>query len=787
MSHKQQQQRQFEQRKKELDKREKKIEEREYKHRQQLQEQKKAQQIFERERKELDKLKRKFTSKQPSSVHSLADTKANALKHHLNKAHNDLKKTKQRLENTKSALNNKNQKMRDLKQDNTAKAEQIKFLARQKKSMTKGKKDVYNDRQPKIKHLKAQIANLKNKLKICEQIKHPWPIKDNAETVKDRQEFESKYNDLQYEVDALQQQLKDYINLDPPPIGKAMRKTMLSKLQKERDRINNEIQNNNKLRQKPLHRFNYNDIANKIKQWVLNDVNYNKYIKKTMDVLDSHNLWGKTIIFARMMVQNDFLTFMTYGTFNIIFEELNKYVKANTNDIKSQSAAEIGYLIYQFPLKKLLDKIEKDKIDGNKFINYYKKQNEWIKRITGWDSKECYQIESILFQHQTFNIQKIKKKFDEAEILVNNKVYTLVEKYIESKEEFEELHYQIKSGQNIENFSNFIRNMVDDLIQRDDQNEHMVVELYESIAKCFSFDFNTLVPDRHDEYTLLYNLQKQYDWTCNYCGNYNYCCYISNKKEYNLSKCILCGITQIESVILKLKNHDTFIMIHNQHDDDNMDNESKKNIEMDEIDKLIQSAQKSDLFDISCPNKNNKEPCTAILRLSKYLIRYNRWIKTVYSNNKDNIENTVDVDIATYITDDIYKKTLMECAALNPRINADEQQLLPEILKEGIANIATFLSLTRKQFAIHIQKYSENKIKRAASSELFKLTMNALKTKAQTEAFGEFLSELDSQRIDVDYHHILHSHINLGTKREKEHVLRFFEKTIHFEDSLEKK
>eukprot|EP01084_Bolivina_argentea_P079045 143444_1 len=224
MSHKQQekkaQQKKFEPHRKELDQRDKKI--KEDKLRQQLREQKKAQQ------------------KQAK--------------------YNDLRKIKQLLEKAKSALNRKNQDIRDLKQDNAVKVEQIKFLTRRTKNMTKTKKDidVHSDQQSTFKHLKAQIANLKNKLKISEQIKHPSANKDNDEAVKDTQEFETKYNDLQHEVEALQLQLKDYINLDPPPRGKEMRKIIEKKLQNERDAINNEIQNNNKLKQKPLHRFSYN-------------------------------------------------------------------------------------------------------------------------------------------------------------------------------------------------------------------------------------------------------------------------------------------------------------------------------------------------------------------------------------------------------------------------------------------------------------------------------------------------------------------------------------------------
>eukprot|EP01084_Bolivina_argentea_P079046 143445_1 len=219
-------------------------------------EQKKAQQKFEREHKQLEKQKRKSISTQSSSIHSLSANQTNQLK----AKYNDLREIKQLLEKAKSALNRKNQDIRDLKQDNIAKVQQIKFLTRRTKNMTKTKKDidVHSDQQSTFKHLKAQIANLKNKLKISEQIKHPSANKDNDEAVKDTQEFETKYNDLQHEVEALQLQLKDYINLDPPPRGKEMRKIIEKKLQNERDAINNEIQNNNKLKQKPLHRFSYN-------------------------------------------------------------------------------------------------------------------------------------------------------------------------------------------------------------------------------------------------------------------------------------------------------------------------------------------------------------------------------------------------------------------------------------------------------------------------------------------------------------------------------------------------
>eukprot|EP01084_Bolivina_argentea_P226287 382247_1 len=474
---------------------------------------------------------------------------------------------------------------------------------------------------------------------------------------------------------------------------------------------------------------------------------------------------------------------MTNDTFNIIFDELNKWLKANHNDIKEKSAAEIGYLLYGLPLRKLLKAIKTHKINGEKFIKYYQKHNKWITNVTGWSEQQVYQIEATLFEHQTFTNKEILKKFKKSlrtNKLTNTDVWQRMTENFDI--ELEELHYRIKTGQDIHDFSDFVVNMVDDITENN--NEISVIQIYKCIAECFCCDYknweNNVVSS-----TSLYNLDKQYPWMCNNCGNHNFNNYISRHMNHDLSQCILCGITQIDSVILKLKNHNTFIMVNNVADTKQAHN---TNVD-DEIDALIKQGINSfESIDLSCPsvNKNDGKICPSILQLAKYLIRYNRWIKTIYSKTDNNNDiNTVEVDIQSFINDDLYQQMLKESAKSITKIKEDNIVLLETILKnniDGIANVETFLKRGRKQFAKCLQKCTGKNINLAIGSKLYKLTMKRLKEKTQQAQFGKFISEIDSKLIDKNYHHILHSHINNGNKLSRENVFRFYEKIVHYED-----
>eukprot|EP01084_Bolivina_argentea_P044186 81345_1 len=76
----------------------------------------------------------------------------------------------------------------------------------------------------------------------------------------------------------------------------------------------------------------------------------------------------------------------------------------------------------------------------------------------------------------------------------------------------------------------------DDL--EDDVEDELVKNIYDIIANCFIFNDNKIL------------MNKGCDWFCSNCGNHN----------AHLSICILCGIERKESIILNIKNYDTFLM-----------------------------------------------------------------------------------------------------------------------------------------------------------------------------------------------------------------------------------
>eukprot|EP01083_Nonionella_stella_P139098 423581_1 len=88
-------------------------------------------------------------------------------------------------------------------------------------------------------------------------------------------------------------------------------------------------------------------------------------------------------------------------------------------------------------------------------------------------------------------------------------------------------------------------------------------------------------------------------------------------------------------------------------------------------------------------------------------------------------------------------------------------RLLQEELNRNandIAHIKNILTARRKGFGKLIQKAANTSS--AMSLQLHDAIMYSLKQKAQTQQFGEFLSDLDMKTITKDYHHILKVHIH---------------------------
>eukprot|EP01084_Bolivina_argentea_P072933 132375_1 len=308
------------------------------------------------------------------------------------------------------------------------------------------------------------------------------------------------------------------------------------------------------------------------------------------------------------MVQDDLSKFMTIDTIRITFEYLEKLKKENIKEVKSKSAPEIGYIVYNCGLNCLLRRIVKEKINGKKFIQMYcnPKKKDFIKDTTGWNIDEIYQTNAALFAYNTFtliefcqNVYSIRTRirmknmtkkqridvvhricskhdnltehknsfiswfqqndidgstfnqqtFVKAIVKYNNnnsrltepstKFFTALHRYCNEemsndmlpmqvinsitsttqKFDVEKLHFQIKHGKDSKEFSDAIVNMVNDLVQNNEEKceDDFVKQIYEMVADCFIL--NKLTGNDM-------SLDRQQDWTCYNCNNYNFHYYI---------------------------------------------------------------------------------------------------------------------------------------------------------------------------------------------------------------------------------------------------------------------
>eukprot|EP01084_Bolivina_argentea_P302072 521342_1 len=536
----------------------------------------------------------------------------------------------------------------------------------------------------------------------------------------------------------------------------------------------------------PLHKFSIEDICNVIQRWVYNDINHKKYLFQTMKLLSDRKISTYySIDNVKRIIQTDLLAFMTCSklTVDIMFDSLKELMQKDASVITNKSAPEIGFLLYHFPLNSLLRYIKKKKISGANFQNEFEKQ--FIENQTGWTTKEAQQIAAVLFRFKTFTKHEFETNMDKIMNDTNYEQLTDTVKYKIKNTilqfEVETILLKIKQGKNIDEFSGAIINMVDELVLINEENKtndtdkmnsdtDFVKKVYELIAECFAI--NNVSSDETD-----ISLDKQKQWICQNCSNFNFNKYIGSKLSSEISDCSLCGIRQTDSIILKLRNYDTFSMVKSIRFNDEIKQEK------DEIDLLIEDATQhgSLRFDLQCPNRNDNKQCPSLFRLAKQLITYKRWINTVYNKigNKIEVEKTIPINIERFVTNDVYQKIFIESARNIKKINEKNINLLTKLIdnNDNVANIDHFLSIGRKTFAKQIQKHT--RITMALAGKLYVGIRNKIKEQAQTEQFGTFLTNL---HVDNDYHHILKCHINEGNKITIKNTFQFFSTVVHYDD-----
>eukprot|EP01084_Bolivina_argentea_P091310 164389_1 len=341
--------------------------------------------------------------------------------------------------------------------------------------------------------------------------------------------------------------------------------------------------------------------------WVQHDVKHQKYAQKTQEIFNQNKLSSKKMCViepeqAKRIVKDEMLKFMTPKTLNIIFDSFKKWKDKNLEDVTAEQMADI---LYTYPLHNLIEQINDENIDGKQFM----KKRHIICDATGWDKNESYQLETIILKHHTFTPQQFKQNMNN--IFTSNYTKTLTNEIRNTIEQtilqfdVENIHYNIKNAESIEEFSDCLINIVDDIVQKNnEQEDDMIHTIYEAIAECFIYTEDDMI-----KLGISDAVEERQHWKCANCGNENVNCFINGKMTKCIDICSLCGIEQKESIILQLRNRPTFVMVNNIDEDDS----KYEHKTLDSIDSMIVAVLKHDSFDLVCPNRNDNIKCECIL------------------------------------------------------------------------------------------------------------------------------------------------------------------------------
>eukprot|EP01083_Nonionella_stella_P011368 32312_1 len=317
-------------------------------------------------------------------------------------------------------------------------------------------------------------------------------------------------------------------------------------------------------------------------------------------------------------------------------------------------------------------------------------------------------------------------------------------KGVMSQHNIEETHYKIKNALNIDEFADSVMNMVDEWTQNEykenpkptDKSEVVITQIYRTIAQCFVFDAKGKdhLNEKRDD--LLLELQH---WICNHCGNCNVNSYVDCSFTTDIAVCTLCGMDQIDQIVLKLRGHDCYTMVNDAHvthctiDSKQSDDES--------IDELIAEAINNDgAFNLLCPSQNGKALCGSILSLANRLIQYKRWLNTIHYKARRSIGKTVKVDPNTFKDPNTFRNTFMQCVKDIESITSiteDNMQTITELMQRDPQNVFDINTFTTKSkdnkdaFSQILQKCT--KISTTSCNELYHVISKALQTISKTK------------------------------------------------------
>eukprot|EP01084_Bolivina_argentea_P277694 474201_1 len=292
---------------------------------------------------------------------------------------------------------------------------------------------------------------------------------------------------------------------------------------------------NKQLEQKPLCQFSVEDVCHQIEQWIYNDIKYKNDLRATKKIFIQRKLNGEKMEKlsagdVKAIIKNKMLKFMTKHTLNIILEKdrFDIWKRDNMDTIKKKTPQQIAHILFHFPLKNLLATFFKEDINGIEFVNSL--QEQIIQQATGFKDDEIYQIESMMLRHHTFTRGQFKKNMNN----ILSRSYNLFE-WIKHKIhsvfdvfDVENVFLKIKNGNDTQEFSDAVIDMVDEIIQSDSEkrtnNEmYLVSKIYSAIAESFIFHQKFKGKIKNNL------LDSRQHWVCNNCSNCNVNNYIANK------------------------------------------------------------------------------------------------------------------------------------------------------------------------------------------------------------------------------------------------------------------
>ena len=330
------------------------------------------------------------------------------------------------------------------------------------------------------------------------------------------------------------------------------------------------------------------------------------------------------------------------------------------------------------------------------------------------------------------------------------------------------LQYKLKNDLDVSEFTPNIITFVNELWNeiKNKRSNLTKYQIYSWIARCF-------IDQGHE----IHNY-----WICSECGNRNHPRFIGNKLNYDLSICTLCGIKQIDSIIMKIQNRDSFRSIIE------ITNMTASEVKEDDVQLLIQKEINNNSFRLQCPLKkddNDQDPCSSVIKLAHYLIVYNQWLNRIYDKDESNQDiDTVSFDIETLINKEIRSCIIESAKSMGHNSITSKDLSSLEIVLDDEKNASELKASLRQKSTKNCGEFVSFIADNIDAShdiieQLYRSTYVKLQSTAHMNKFGECLSDLDARNVQELYQHVLDIHINNGNEQSIKNTFQFFANIVH--------